>query len=386
MTLSRVAFRRALRRLDGADARAFVADLLGARGYRTTVERGLVTATDGPGDPVRLLVVADGRPPSGALTGRDRPVDTLVVTGGPLTAMAGALAARTSGGGGRPAVRGPGLLYEWYAFAVADDQRRALTERYLGATEPTAVGRLWTAVVGSRSGAALLARLPDSGRVVMVGLVVLFAVAVGAAATAGPLEAFGPVDPSRSTLGDDPERTPGLTSVPVPPTAAPTPTATEVGATVPDVCPTPPDDAHPASLRPGVIRTASTGGLEGWHLLATQNITEFQFDPNDQQLRPVPEVRHVAVYETPGGGQYRLGLDRWESPEAAEAAISRGGPWTLGVAWGRYTAWTEWQSRADEPDALAQQLLGSVKTPDGVRFGGSCVSALLSGTTTDGTA
>jgi hypothetical protein len=386
MTLSRVAFERALRRLDGGDARAFVADLLGARGYRTTVERGLVVATDGPGPPVRLLVVADGRPSPSALTGHTRPVDAVVVTGGPVARAAGALAARASGREDRPAVRGPELLYEWYAFAVDDDDRRALAERYLGATEPTTLGRLWTTVVGSRPGAASVGGVPASGRLAAVLLAVLLAVAVGAAATAGPLDSFGPVDPSRSTLGDDPERTPGITSVPVPPTAAPTATATEVGATVPDVCPTPPDDAHPASLRPGVIRTASTGGLEGWHLLATQNLTEFQFDPNDQQLRAIPEVRHVAVYGTPGGGQYRLGLDRWESSEAAEAAIARGGPWTLGVAWGRYTAWTEWQSRSDEREALAHQLLESVSTPEGVRFGGSCVSVLLSGTATDGSA
>lgn len=382
MTLAREAFERALRRLDGAEARAFVADLLGARGYRTTVDGSVVTATDGPAGSIRLFVVADWRTLTDARD--DRPVDVVVITGGAVVATAGSFVVRRVDGNVRPVVRGPELLYEWFAFAVDSEARARLTDRYLGATERTVAGRAWRGLAAARPVAvARSGRRPiPTGRIAVVVLVAMFVVV--AAATAGPLAALDPGVPTQATTdGDVAGGTPELTSVPLPRTSAPT--TTDPGPPLPDVCPSPPVDAHPASLRPGVIRTASASGLEGWDLLITQNLTEYQFDPNDQQSGSVPEVRHIAVYEIPEKVQFRLGLDRWQSPAMARTAIDRGGAWMLGFPWGHYAVWVEWQHRGVDVEPSARELLAAVRTPGGVKLGGACVSTLLTGSTTNGT-
>jgi len=373
MTLPRAAFERAVRRLDGPRARGFVADLLEARGHRTTVEGRVVTATGGPGGSTRLLVV-DGVRSLGAVgVGRDpgRAVDAVVVTGGFLAASTGRLVARARvraySTGFPPPVLGSGTLYEWFAYAVGAEARSSLADRYLDATGPTALGRGRAAFADAVGTAAGRLGLP-SRRVGGVVLVALLALAVAVAA--GPAEPLVTVDPGAA--GDAGSSASAVTAVPV--TA--TPATTGAGADLPEACPPPPFETHPASLRPGVIRTASADGLEGWRLLATQNISETQFDPNDQRADAVPEIRHIAVFETSAGARLRLVLDRWESVARAERAIAEGGAWTLGLRWGTYTAGVEWNTRETGGDASVRQLLAAVTTAEGVQLGGACVSEL----------
>lgn len=392
MTLSQAAFERAVRRLHGEDAREFVAGLLDARGYRTTVDGPVViarretggsgesTGTGGGGGPegteesIRFRVVDGLR--AVLAVGPSVRADAVVVTGGPLVAAVGAVVARpgpkaTDG----PALLGAGTLYEWFAYAVDTETRAALAGAYLDATEPSTLERGRSALGDALDDATTrLGRLPrPSGRTAGVVLLALLAlVAVTTAGQMGLLTSTG-----RTALDDGGTPTPRLTAVPA--AVASTPDTPD-GPPLPDACPSPPPDAHPASLRPGVIRTASADGLEGWRLLVTQNITEYEFDPNDQQLGPVPEVRHVAVFETQTGARLRLGLDRWESPALAETVVARGGPWSLGFPWGTYGVWVELQSGGERGESAARELLAAVRTPGGVGLGGACVSALATAT------
>ncbi|MEF8841122.1 MAG: hypothetical protein V5A62_05795 [Haloarculaceae archaeon] len=383
MTLPRAAFERGVRRLDESEARGFVSGLFEARGYRTSVEDGVVTATDGSGESTRLLVVDGVRSLPAAAS--ESGVDAVLVTDGRLGAAARSLAARAASRGSRTdpaAVLGPGTLYEWFAYAVDAEVRSVLIEEYLDATEPTVLGRGRTAFVDAVGTAAgrLGGLSPPSrrtGGVVLVALLVL--VVTVAAGPAGPLVTVGP-----GTAGDA-GRPPPVTAVPV--TATPAPATTEAGAELPEACPPPPLGAHPASLRPGVIRTASADGLDGWRLLVTQNISEYEFDPNDQRADAVPDIRHIAVFETSGGVRLRLVLDRWRSVARAERAVTDGGTWALGLRWGTYTAGVEWNAGDAAGDATARQLLAAVTTLEGVQLGGACVSALATGpATSDGNA
>ena len=381
MTLARAAFERGVRRLDGRDAGGFVADLLEARGYRTSVGDRVVTAADSSGGSTRLLVVDGVRSLPAVSRTREPGVDAVLVTDSRLGPAARSLAARASRGAGSDpaAVLGPETLYEWFAYAVDAEARSALAERYLDATEPTALDRGRAALadaVGTVAGR--LGRLrPPSRRPVSVVLVALLVLAV--AATAGPA---GPLATTGPASNGDAGPTPAVTAVPV--DATPAPATTEAGAALPEVCPPPPLEVHPAALRPGVIRTASAGGLDGWRVLATQNISEHEFDPNDQRAGAVPDIRHIAVFETSGGVQLRLVLDRWESVARAERAVTEGGAWALGLRWGSYTAGVEWDAGDASGDASARHLLAAVRAPGGVQLGGACVSALASGAATNG--
>ena len=391
MTLEQSAFERAFRRLDGDTAREFVADLLEARGYRTTVDGRTVVATADAKGPVRVLVGgprAAGRRRT-PTTGGGPLVDAVVVTGGPLSRLLRSVLVRVPRvGSDRTTARGLDRLYEWFAYAVDAETRARLEAEYLGATEPSALERSWLLVVGAADATVgRLDRLPTPSRraagAVLVALVAL--VAVTAAGPGGLLASTGATGSTGSTGwtgsttpgdGAAPTRTPRLTAVP---TTTPVATATPAGPPLPDTCPPAPSGAHPASLRPAVRQTATAGGLDGWRLLVDQNVTKYGFDPNDQQADVVPEIRHIAVFERPGGAQFRLGIDRWASPNDAARSIARGGPWGLGVLWGSYTAWVEWESGEAGGVTAARQLLASVTTPEGVRLGDACVSALDSG-------
>jgi len=380
MTLSKAAFERAVGRLDGDDVRGFVADLLAARGYRTAVEGHVVTATADSGTSMRLFVVDGFHDVTAASRGLR--ADTVVSTGGVLAELLRPVVVRrTAAGGGGPTVLGTETLYEWFAYAVDAETRATLEARYLGSTDPSVFERAGTGLVdGVVTATGRLKRLPVPSRAtVVVVLVALFALV--AVTTAGPLAAIGPTS-SPGSPGSAPDveeaaSTPPITSVPV--TVTPGPTATASGPPLPDVCPPAPTGAHPASLRPAVRQTATAGGLDGWRLLVDQNVTKYEFDPNDQQADVVPEMRHIVVFERPGGARFRLGIDRWASPNDAARSIARGGPWGLGVLWGSYTAWVEWNSGETGGATAARQLLASVTTPEGVRLGEACVSELDSG-------
>jgi len=124
-----------------------------------------------------------------------------------------------------------------------------------------------------------------------------------------------------------------------------------------------------------VRQTATATGLDGWRLLLAGNTTEYEFDPNDQQAGVVPEVRHLAAFEAPGGATVRLGADRWQSPARAEAA-ARDGLRGLGLAWGTYTVWVEWFPAGATNEAAAADLLAAVRRPDGTGLGTDCVTAI----------
>jgi hypothetical protein len=383
MTLSTAEFRRALGRLDGPEARQFLADLLAARGYRTAVEGRSVIAESPGGETTRLLVVAGTR--SLAAAGRGATVDTVVTTGGPTAdAVASLIARRAARGGDPPARVGPETLREWLVYALGEEERSALTGRYLGATEPSALDRVVGAVAGVPDTLVngLSAAGGPSRRTVAVVAVAILAVA--AAVAAGGFVPGAPANPPAAT--DGPGTAPGTVS-PIPTgtdTAASTATAAsaiqvggETGEILPESCPLAPVGAHPAALRPTVIEGVSADGLEGWHLVATQNLTRFDFDPNDQQAGVVPDVRHIAVFEAPTGARFRLGIDRWDSATRARDALRMTGPWNIIFPWGSYTVWLE--GNTDETRrASAEQLLAAVTTAEGVKLGGECVSALLS--------
>jgi hypothetical protein len=389
MTLPRAAFARAVRRLDGDDARGLVADLLEARGYRTTVDGDVVTATRDTagegrtGPSTRVRVVGGFR---AAATAPADGADVVLVTGGPIARTLGSFGLRSRAREGPAGPTRPGVdtLYEWFAFAVDGGTRATLEERYLDRTDPSALERGWLAAV--RAADATERRLDrlstPSWRVAGVVLVVLLALVAGTAAGPGGLLASpGASGPTTPADGAASTRTPRVTAVPT--TATPVATATAAGPPLPDACPPAPTGTHPASLRPAVRQTATAGGLDGWRILVDQNVTKYAFDPNDQQADVVPELRHIAVFERPGGAQFRLGIDRWASPNDAARSIARGGPWGLGVLWGSYTAWVEWGSSEAGGITAARQLLASVTTPEGVRLGGACVSALATGPATD---
>ena len=316
-----------------------------------------------------------------ATTAGDPGTDAVVVvTGGPLSRLLRSILVHgPRAGSDRRTARGLDRLYEWFAYAVDAETRTRLEAEYLGATEPSLLERGWLAVVGASGAAARRRdRLPTPSRraagAVLVALVAL--VAVTAAGPGGLLASPGATGSIAPGDGATPTRTPILTAVP---TTTPAATVTPAGPPLPDACPPAPTGAHPASLRPAVRQTATAGGLDGWRLLVDQNVTKYEFDPNDQQADVVPEMRHIAVFERPDGARFRLGIDRWASPTDASEAIARGGPWRLGVLWGSDTAWVEWSSDEAGGVTAARQLLASVTTPEGVRLGEACVSELDSG-------
>ena len=185
----------------------------------------------------------------------------------------------------------------------------------------------------------------------------------------GDVSAFssGGAGAAGSTASPVDVRTPG----PAPPELTPS-------ATVPPVCPTPPADTHPVAIRPEVVRTASTSGLEGWTIRFEGNLTDF--DPNDESNRVAPTVRHLVVYETPSGRQYRLAIDRWRSIErAADRALraERGSERAL-LVWGAYSIVVEpYGTNASQRTAAdVRLLLANVGTPDGISLGYRCVDAL----------
>jgi len=224
---------------------------------------------------------------------------------------------------------------------------------------------------------ALLDRTPSVSPtllgVVVVTLVIVALVVAGA--VSGPFAVLSP-DGSPSSVVDS--QATEATAVPVDvrtPEPAP-PETPRVG--VPAVCPAPSADAHPAAIRPGVVDTASTSGLEGWVIEFEWNLTDF--DPNDESNRVSPEVRHLAVYEAPSGRQYRLVIDRWESAERAANRTTEVGKRSerAPLVWGPYSIVVE-PYATDAPGRIAadvRALFENVQTPGGLTLGDRCVDAL----------
>ncbi|MFB6192516.1 MAG: hypothetical protein ABEI11_04250, partial [Haloarculaceae archaeon] len=223
--------------------------------------------------------------------------------------------------------------------------------------------------------------------------VLVAVIAVAAAVAAGPLAPAALSDPASGGGAGagggngNGNSGPAGTGTPATDTGAPTDTAaqdggvpvgvsTETGSILPEACPIAPVGAHPAALRPAVISGVSVGGLEGWQVVATGNLTRYDFDPNDQQAGVAPELRHTAVYERPIGTRYRLRIDRWDSPGRARTAVRRNDQAELAFPWGAYSVWVTWRT-GDEGRAGAERLLAAVTTADGVKLGRECVTALL---------
>lgn len=365
----------ALRSLDGPAFVDFVAALWTARGWRTIAEApDHFEATDDAGRESSTLRVLGTGAATASFLARPNTTD-VVVTRGPAGRAAVRIVRLF-----RPGVRFEHLeasdLYERFAYAIDDADRRRLRERHLraGTEHPTLGARIShgtervRGVVQSRSRRTVV----PSRTLAVVAVVLLVLVGATTAVLVGPQ--FDGGSPSR--LGEDVDGGGGAPTWAR--TATATPTSTPAGVDLPAACPPPPTDAHPIRIRPGVVRTASTSGLEGWQVVLDGNLTDF--DPNDERRSVFPTVRHFVVYESPSGRQYRLVVDRWRSPDRAMAQVQPGeksGADAV-LVWGSYVVTA--RAYADDAPDLARsdvrQLLANLQQPSGVRLGYQCADAL----------
>ncbi|QLG27300.1 hypothetical protein HUG10_06950 [Halorarum halophilum] len=365
----------ALRSLDGPAFVDFVAALWTARGWRTIVEApDRFEATDEAGRESSTLRVVGTGAATASFLARPNATD-VVVTRGPV-GRAAVHAVRLF----RPDVGFEHVdasdLYERFAYAIGDADRRRLRERHLraGAEHPTLGARISHGTERARG-------IPQSRRVrttlssrTLAAVAVLLLVVVGATTPllVGPQFDRG----STSRIGDDVDGGGGAPTWTR--TGTTTPTPIPAALDLPSACPPPPADAHPVLIRPGVVRTASTSGLEGWQVVLDGNLTDF--DPNDERRSVFPPVRHFIVYESPSGRQYRLSVDRWRSPDRAMAQVQPGeksGADAV-LVWGSYVV-TARASADDAPDLArsdVRQLLANLQQPSGVRLGYQCADAL----------
>lgn len=248
-------------------------------------------------------------------------------------------------------------LYELVTYGVSSETRDSLNREFLDSyssqrkhTESTTTP--W----------AITTRSPRSIGLVALVVVVLL---LGGIALAGiPV----PLDSTSDRPANDVLATP-VSQAGTP--AATTPTRIAIPAS----CPTPPVASHPASLRPAVRTGATSGGLDGWEYLLSQNTSYWEFDPNDQRADVVPEERHIAVYRGPGGVHYRFIADRW--PTGAKASQKRGiNTEGIAIRWGRYVLTVDATNATDFSIPDAHELLTAVPSPDGPQLGEQCVAAL----------
>jgi len=362
--MTRPALDEFVRRLDGLDPdrlTQFVADLYAARGFET-----VVTDTDRfaarPRDDADTVWVGRSLP--------DAPVAADVVVVAHPTDVE-TLADGTN-------VVDARALHRMALYAIADEQFAALSADYFDGvagnrgrdpgrvddggrrrlrvpSPPPAVG-----VIVDRLSVRLLAALAASL------LVVVAAAAVGL--DGGPVAGDGretTVTPvSLGTVDRGP--------------AAPTPTR---GL---PVCPPPPRDARPASLRPVPVQAAVSTGLESWEHVLSVNATAF-YGPSPLSIPWSPAVRHESTYLTPEGVRVVLTVDRWnDSSTAAQAGRALAAEYGLAAVWGEYTlAVTHFASGGNasvEPlrrRATSLLLMSEVVTPDGVKLGRRCLDEVL---------
>lgn len=370
-------FVRGLRSLDRHEFVVFVAALWAARGWDARTDRsavGVDVDVRREGRRSQSIRVVAGRSAWLAIAHLSVwPADVdIVVTRGRLAAIAvDSIENHRSRATFEHAPAG--VLYARFRYGIADAEQDRLCEEHLDTdfeNSSTAI-RLGDAL--DRTTGAVPTNALLAAAFVAVAIVAL----VVTGAVSGPFAALPSNEPP--SVADT-----GTTGATVSPadvrTSEPTPRET-TRAAVPAACPPPPTDVHPAAIRPGVVRTASTSGLEGWVIEFDGNLTDF--DPNDESNRIAPEVRHLVVYETPSGRQYRLVIDRWQSAERAADRATRveSGSERAPLVWGSYSIVVE-SYAADAPERTAADigvLLANVQTPDGITIGSRCVDALAEG-------
>lgn len=357
MPTARKDFRRTVRALPREDLHRLVAAVWAARGWETSRGRGHVVARRGD-ERVRIRVVADLGTLTRLLRQPSSATDIVVVRGRLMTRLVEVLV-----GGGPDDDHAVEILdghdlFELITFAIAEDDRASIEGEILSRR-----GRMTTNTVFGRAAdlAAQRTRL-TRGALIVLGILVL----VVSAGPAGPLLLE---DPSVGT----PAMVPTATAISTPGTP-PLPTVAHVSH--PEACPPPPASVHPATLAPSVLDSASSSGLDGWELLITQTISEWQFDPNDQRAHVVPEERHIAIYAAAPDEQYRLVLDRWPTSNRTEQALADNRA-DLAIAWGRYVLAVHGETTEEAAsEARAMTLLAGVSSPGGPQLGLRCVTAL----------
>ena len=383
-------FVQALRSLDRGEFLAFVAALWAARGWETKRLR--------TGEPIEVRREGSGRRSIRIVAGVAAwpvvvrlllwPTDSdadVVVTRGRLAATAVDRIGRLRG---RAAFEHVPVdeLYRRFRYGLSDGERSRLRGEFFEGSFEDSTTFEDSILPGGRTPSTRLDDVLDcvtpvipSGvppGVVLVGSAVVALIVAGV--VIGPFAVLPP-DGDVSAFSSGGAGAAGSTASPVDVrTPGPAPPELTPSATVPPVCPTPPADAHPAAIRPGVVRTASTSGLEGWAIRFEETLTDF--DPNDESNEATPEIRHLVVYETPSERRYRLVVDRWGSAERA-MEVERGDERTA-LVWGAYSVVVE-SYTADAPGRIAtdaRTLLVNVRTPGGITIGTQCVDALTGNT------
>lgn len=353
MPISRSDLRNRLRGLSKREYRAFLSALWTARGWEVRDDESGLSVRRGD-EQLRAIVVAD--PQSLVRLLSDRSIDMIVLAPGIWETLGRKLVGMGPGREPTPDVIDSDDVYELLTFAIDSETRRAIQQEFLG--NPT-----WR-LLGRRATDRLLGPLRTSRATRLMGVVLI--VSLVAATTVGvPVLLNGGAEQSQTS--------PVTTGTPHTETES-VPTASQVG--IPAPCPPPPAGVHPSRLRPAIRPGASAGGLDGWKQLLTQNISRYDFDPNDQTAEVVPEERHIAVYRTPVGSRYRFIADRWESDERAESARATS-PGDIATVWGRYVLAVETGTSTRATSATARELLSSVSLPGGPQLGAKCVARLL---------
>jgi hypothetical protein len=356
----RARFAAALQGLSSDEFARFVAALWQARGRRVDREGSVLTVRDGV-TTQRFVVTHDP-----AAVGRNgtapRDAETRVVT------------SRRVDSESEEGVGDADELLRAVRYAVDRERASSLLDRHLG---EGASAFCSTPDQESSSADGDSRRLPLTALAVLGLVLALVGVVAGSALAPGPLggsatspSLFGP-----ATTTSEPTATGTATATTTPP-----PPAVDYRALD---CPTPPTDAHPIRLRPGVVPGASSSGLDGWRVVSTTNATTFE-ERQALGLPTEPLVRHTARYQSPDGATFALALDRWESTRtASDVAPTLAADSDAAIRWGAYTATVRAFDRNGtrlDPETQAgrvELLLSYVHRPSGIRLGDLCVRSLL---------
>ena len=367
-------FIRALRSLDQGAFVAFVAALWAARGWEPMGDSAPVDIhVHREGRGIRSVRVVDGPSAWSAIVRLSvRPADAdVVVTRRRLAAVAvdGIEPVRSRATFEHVSVDD---LYVRFRYGLGDAEQDRLWRESLDGLDAGSDDSI-VSTTPSHLGDVLdraTSIVPTSA---LVGCLIL-AVIVAAAVVGPSVVLPGAIDAPVSVGNGATEATASPADAP---TATAAPPVTTQSAAMPGACPVPPADAHPAAIRPGIVRTASTSGLEGWSIRFEGNMNDF--DPNDESNRVAPIVRHFVVYETPDDRQYRLAIDHWESAARASERTMQAeqGHERASLVWGPYSIVVEPYAAVPERTAAdVSVLLANVQTPGGITLGNRCVDTL----------
>lgn len=381
--LGPAAFAAELRRLDEATLAAFVADLWRARGREVSVdgttvtvrraadagERRSTSGRESPGEETRTLAVTHRHPRAADADGG---VDAVVTSRRLGDARDGPVAA---------AAIDADELRRTALYAVDRRTYADLCDRYFD--RPAFVadgvdGGASTLRDRLRRPASALSRRGLAGA--GLGVVLVVALVAGALPGVPGLDSGGP-DAGGQPATDPPAAAATVTVSPSP-SPSPPPAATDQSRYAAVGCPVPPTDAHPAALRPATVAGATASGLDGWTHRSASNVTAFH-GRTDLPTSRNPEVRHVASYESPDGGVYKMVFDRWSRVADAERVATAMAPRSHAVLrWGRYTVSVtgygeDGRIAPDRAADGARLLLAAVSSPGGSQLGTRCASVLL---------